>query len=57
MAELVRLGAYKHGSDPKVDEAILYQPELEKFLSQQKGERVDLPTGYASLAEILGSDQ
>ena len=29
MAELVRLGAYKRGSDPEVDEAIQYQPMIE----------------------------
>lgn len=53
MAELIRLGAYRMGSDPKVDEAIRYQPMLEEFLKQQKAERADLATGYARLAEIF----
>lgn len=54
MAELIRLGAYKKGSNPTVDEAIALYGPLEEFLSQGKEERTDLATGYARLAEILG---
>jgi flagellum-specific ATP synthase len=54
MAELIRLGAYRKGSDAKVDEAIAYNPALERFLGQKKGERADLASGYADLAQILG---
>jgi flagellum-specific ATP synthase len=55
MAELIRLGAYRRGSDPRVDEAIHYYPALEAFLSQRKDERADLASGYAGLAQILSS--
>jgi flagellum-specific ATP synthase len=54
MAELIRLGAYRRGSDPAVDEAIKLYPAIESFLSQQRGERTDLETGYHQLAEVLG---
>ncbi|MHA1599213.1 MAG: flagellar protein export ATPase FliI [Alphaproteobacteria bacterium] len=54
MAELIRIGAYKNGSDPAIDDAILYYPQLEEFLKQSKGECSDLATSYAALAEILG---
>jgi flagellum-specific ATP synthase len=54
MAEMIRLGAYRRGSDPLVDEAIRYNPDLERFLAQGKTERTDLGSGYAQLAEILG---
>lgn len=54
MAELIRLGAYKKGSDATVDEAIALNGPLETFLSQDKNERTDLAAGYARLAEILG---
>ncbi|MFQ5773267.1 MAG: flagellar protein export ATPase FliI [Kiloniellaceae bacterium] len=54
MAELIRIGAYKKGSDATIDEAIHYQPQLEAFLSQGKAERCDLASGYAALAGILG---
>jgi flagellum-specific ATP synthase len=54
MAEMIRLGAYRRGSDPDVDEAIRFQPALEAFLRQGKTERSSLATGYAELAKILG---
>ena len=54
MAEMIRLGAYRRGSDPKIDEAIHYNPMLEEFLSQRKQECVTLEQGYAQLADILG---
>jgi len=53
MGELIRIGAYKAGSDPAIDQAIRYQPDLEAFLSQGKGENCDLETGYALLARAL----
>jgi flagellum-specific ATP synthase len=56
MAEMIRLGAYRRGSDPQVDEAIHFQPALETFLTQGKREATDLGTGYAQLAEILGME-
>ena len=55
MAELIRLGAYRKGSDPKVDEAMIYYPAIESFLAQKKGERADLASGYAALAQVVGS--
>jgi flagellum-specific ATP synthase len=54
MAELIRLGAYRRGTDPAVDEAIRLYPAIEAFLGQQRAERSDLESGYAQLAEILG---
>lgn len=54
MAEMIRLGAYRQGSDPATDEAIRYQPALEAFLRQLPHERSSLAEGYAQLAGILG---
>ena len=54
MAELIRIGAYKQGSDPGVDEAIHYFADLEAFLGQKKEERSRLAEGYAQLARLLG---
>jgi flagellum-specific ATP synthase len=54
MAELIRLGAYRKGTDPAVDEAIrLFQP-IEGFLGQKRADRTDLKTGYSLLADIVG---
>jgi flagellum-specific ATP synthase len=53
MAELIRLGAYRAGSDPDVDRAIKLFPKLDAFLAQRKDERGALQSGYGQLAEIL----
>ncbi len=55
MAELIRLGAYRAGSDPEVDRAIKLYPKLEAYLSQGKAERGELQSGYQQIAEILSS--
>ncbi|MEQ1789667.1 MAG: flagellar protein export ATPase FliI [Rickettsiales bacterium] len=54
MAEMIRLGAYRKGSDPAVDQAIKYYPELEDFLRQRKDEKTSLDEGYEQLATLLG---
>jgi flagellum-specific ATP synthase len=53
MAEMIRLGAYRRGSDPLVDEAIHYQPLLEQFLAQDKVQAADLTGGFRELQAIL----
>lgn len=55
MAELIRLGAYRKGSDPKVDEAIELYPKFEAFLSQNKNERTTIAEGFAILNDIISS--
>jgi flagellum-specific ATP synthase len=55
MEELIRLGAYRPGSSPEVDEAIGYHPELEAFLAQDKAESTSLREGYQRLADILAN--
>jgi flagellum-specific ATP synthase len=53
MAEMIRLGAYKKGSDAEVDEAIRLNPALEAFLSQRPTENTKLAQGYEMLKGIL----
>jgi len=53
MAELIRLGAYRRGSDPNVDEAVHYYPALEKFLAQDITDHTDIKTCYQMLNKIL----
>jgi flagellum-specific ATP synthase len=53
MEELIRLGAYRQGSSPEVDEAIRLNPAFEAFLRQGKEEFTSLRDGYLRLAEIL----
>ena len=54
MAEMIRLGAYRKGSDAEVDQAIKYYPLLEDFLRQRKDEKTNLEDGYDQLAALLG---
>src|SRR6187401_131978 len=53
MEELIRLGAYRQGSSPEVDEAIRLHTPLEAFLRQAKDEVTSLPDGYRQLDQIL----
>jgi flagellum-specific ATP synthase len=55
MEELIRLGAYRAGSSPEVDEAIRLHEPLESFLRQAKDEVASLADGYRRLEQILGS--
>lgn len=57
MAEMIRLGAYRAGSDDGVDNAIRLYPAIDAFLSQDRNERTDLDSGYAALAQILEGDE
>jgi flagellum-specific ATP synthase len=54
MEELIRLGAYRAGSSPEVDEAIRLHEPLEGFLRQAKDEVASLSDGYRRLEQILG---
>ena len=54
MAELIRLGAYRRGTDPEVDRAMQFYPQLETFISQREKESSTLKEGYEQLAKVLG---
>ena len=54
MSELIRLGAYRKGSDPKVDEAIVLYPRIEEFLTQNKDDSNNIDESFAALADIVG---
>jgi flagellum-specific ATP synthase len=56
MAEMIRLGAYRTGSDAQVDRAILKHPEFELFLGQGIDERSSAEDAFAALRAILGSE-
>jgi flagellum-specific ATP synthase len=55
MAELIRLGAYKAGTNAEVDMAVKVYPQLEAFLSQKKDERTAFTECYAALEKIMGT--
>ena len=53
MAELIRLGAYKSGTNPEVDRAIRLNAPLEGFLSQTKNSASPLTESYQELEKIV----
>src|SRR5262249_49252891 len=53
MAELIRLGAYKTGTNAEVRRAITREPQLEAFLAQKKEEPATLESGYVALNKIV----
>ncbi len=56
MADLVRLGAYRAGTDPAVDEAVTLVPRVEATLRQRREERCKLEDAFARLAAALRAD-
>lgn len=54
MAELIRLGAYRKGSDAEVDEAIALYQKFEDFLRQDKEESTSIDAAFKQLGAIVG---
>jgi flagellum-specific ATP synthase len=57
MEELIRLGAYRAGTSPEVDEAIRLHKPIEDFLAQGKEEATSLAEGYLRLAQIVAGSE
>lgn len=53
LADLVRLGAYRDGSDPAVDEALILAPRINMFLTQDRHARMALDDAFAQLADAM----
>lgn len=53
MSDLIRLGAYRQGTDPEIDEAIRLQPQLQVFLAQGRHEDGSLAGIYDQLDTVL----
>ena len=54
MADLVRMGAYRAGTDLAVDEALAVGPRIEMLLRQDRAEQTDLEAAFALLRDVLG---
>src|SRR3984885_7864987 len=53
MADMLRLGAYRGGTDPAVDEAVALAPRIEKVLAQGRAEHSLMAESFASLRSAL----
>ena len=54
--DLISVGAYARGSDPRIDEAIEYWPRLLRFLQQDRRERVNFKDGLRQIEELLADN-
>jgi flagellum-specific ATP synthase len=52
--DLVAIGAYQRGSDPRIDAAIAHWPGLQRFLQQGMQESVNMTDSVAQLAALFG---
>lgn len=50
--DMISVGAYQTGSDPRVDEAIAYYPKLVEFLQQDMGEAVSLQQSLTQIKDL-----
>lgn len=57
MEDMIRLGAYRRGTDPALDRAIELYPKLEAFLTQDKHEESSFAEGFQKLTEIMTLSQ
>ncbi len=53
MADMIRLGAYRAGSDPAIDEAVAVAPRIEAMLQQKREERCAAEASFAALAAAI----
>jgi flagellum-specific ATP synthase len=51
--DLIAVGAYQRGSDPRVDNAVTLWPRMQKFLQQEIHERADFAASLTALRAVL----
>ena len=52
--DLIAIGAYQRGSDPRVDAAIQLAPRMDQFLQQDMHSPVDFEASLEALKQLLG---
>jgi len=55
--DLISIGAYQRGSDPRVDNAITLWPRMQRFLQQDMRERVDFAASLTALKDVLAESE
>jgi flagellum-specific ATP synthase len=56
MSEMIKIGAYKKGSNQEVDMAMQFYPQIESFLNQDPSDATNMEKSYEILSEILNSN-
>ena len=54
--DLIAIGAYQHGTDPRIDAAIAAQSGIREFLRQDLHDRVTLKDSVRQLEGLMGDD-
>lgn len=55
--DLISIGAYQRGSDPRVDNAIAVWPRMQRFLQQDMRERVDFAASLTALKAVVAENE
>ena len=55
--DLITIGAYAKGSDPRVDEAIQHWPQIQKFLQQDGNESISFAQSLAALKALFPAER
>ena len=55
--DLISVGAYRRGNDPRLDEAVNYWPRIQQYLRQDMNERVSFDGSLEALEELLAPRQ
>lgn len=55
--DMLRVGLYKHGTDPLLDRALSVWPRLQHYLQQHASEGVTLEDSFAALEGVLAATQ
>jgi len=55
--DLITIGAYAKGSDPRVDEAIHYWPVIQKFLQQDGNESISFAKSLEALQALFQTER
>jgi flagellum-specific ATP synthase len=51
--DLINIGAYAHGSNPRIDQAIMLNERMSVFLRQEIGEQIPLDQSFQELESVL----
>lgn len=54
--DMISIGAYVDGSNPRIDKAKKLMPSIDNFLRQDMNQRIDLNTGIAQLTSLLKAE-
>ena len=55
--DLITIGAYAKGSDPRVDEAIQHWPAIQRFLQQDGNESISFSQSFAALKALFPAER